>query len=282
MNIGIVGLGLIGGSLAKAIKANTQHRVYGTDVNEKTTAAALSEGCVDVALDESNLSHCDVVMVALYPQATIDYLKRSVTLMKKGAIIVDCAGVKKRITEEVRSLVQNLPVHFIGGHPMAGIEKSGFENSFSQLFSRAPMILCKSEESDDEATKTLEALFLSMGFGYVNISTPEEHDHMIAYTSQLAHIVSSAYIKSESAERHRGFSAGSFKDLTRVAKLNETMWTELFFENRELLLAETDAFMSQLANYRKALAEGNYEDMKKLLKEGRIQKESVEKEEGAN
>ncbi len=282
MNIGIVGLGLIGGSLAKAIKTNTEHLVFGMDENEKVTNLARAEGFVDLALDESNLSQCDTVIIALYPQATIDYLKNHAKLMKNGTIIVDCAGVKKRIIDEVEEVVRNLPVRFIGGHPMAGIEKSGYENSFPQLFSKASMILCKTRETDEEALGILEELFLSIGFGFVKVTTPEEHDRMIAYTSQLAHIVSSAFIKSKNSDNHQGFSAGSFKDLTRVAKLNETMWTELFFENQEALLQETEAFMRELESYRKALSEGNYGEMKKLLREGRLQKESVEREEATN
>lgn len=276
MKIGIVGLGLIGGSLAKAVKNKSTHSILGFDADVEVLHKAMNEKVVDASLGKNNLKECDLVILALYPSATIAFFQNNLEYFKEGAIIVDCAGVKKRICAELTPLARKKSLHFIGGHPMAGIEESGYQHSFSSLFDRATMILCKEDSVDDDACEILKSFFLSIGFQAVNVTNALEHDEVIAYTSQFAHIVSNAFVKSPTGEKYKGFSAGSFKDLTRVAKLNETMWTELFFENREELIRETDVFMESLLAYRTALAENNREKMKELLKAGRIIKEQLE------
>jgi len=269
--VGIVGLGLIGGSFAKALHS-AGYRVLA--MNRSAQVLKEAENVIDGVLTQENIGLCDFIIIALYPSGVIDFFNAHRGYMKKGAIVVDCAGVKERICKAISRSASENGIFFIGGHPMAGVENSGFASSFAELFKGAAMILCKDEYTDDGAITAASELFMDAGFGYVKISTPDGHDAAIAYTSQLAHIVSSAYMQSETAKSRRGFSAGSYKDLTRVAKLNERMWTELFFENRDCLLAETDAFIERMTKFRQALSSGNHEKMTELLRRGRLLKEA--------
>jgi prephenate dehydrogenase len=259
--VGIVGLGLIGGSLAKAVRAKTDCRVLGFDGDEAVNARALSEGVIEGVLNAAALAYCEIVIVALYPQDVINWCAENFPHMKPGTLIVDCAGVKTSVCDKLVPLAAERGLQFVGGHPMAGIERSGYENSFAGLFEGATMILCEDQGR-------LREFFLSLGFGSIKVTTPREHDRIIAYTSQLAHLVSSAYIHGDTRGRRYGFSAGSFKDLTRVARLNPDMWTKLFFENRESLLKETDELIANLQKYRDALAGSDAESMYGLLRTG--------------
>ena len=277
--VGIAGLGLIGGSLAKAIKAKTDSRVLGFDINGDVVSQAEEQGAIDGELSDNALAECSLVIIALYPDDVISYFKGSFPHMRGGTIVVDCGGVKTRICEALSSLAKGSSIRFIGGHPMAGVERSGFSNSFAELFSGATMILCEDASTDSSALEELRSFFLSIGFGSIKITSAREHDEIIAYTSQLAHIVSSAYIKSDTMKKRYGFSAGSFKDLTRVARLNEDMWAKLFFENRENLLKEADAFIEHVRGYRNALASRDYDAMRELLRSGTERKTMDDAEE---
>ncbi len=271
-NIGVVGLGLIGASFCKAIKLRTQHKILGYDISEEVTSLALSDKVIDEKIDSETLALCDIVIIALYPKDTINFVKENIKNFKKSAVIVDCAGVKENICDSLFSYCKENELHFIGGHPMAGIEKSGYEASFEALFEGASMILCPEEDSDKEAVSRLEDLFSSIGFSKLICASPKKHDQMIAFTSQLAHVVSSAYIKSPSSSKHIGFSAGSFKDLTRVAYLNEYMWTQLFFENKDNLIKEIDIITKHLSEYKTALLNDDKEEMQALLLDGKLAK----------
>ena len=277
MLIGVVGLGLIGGSMARAIKKNTNHKVYGHDHSEAVLREALNSGVIDDIL-ESNLSRCEVILIALYPKATIAYVKNNARSFKKDAIIIDCCGIKRSVCDEITPIANDHGFTFIGGHPMAGTESWGFKSSRDNLFKGASMILTPKEMLTDQKLKFFQDFFFSLGFGSIKVSTPQEHDHFIAYTSQLAHVLSGAYVKTPSALMHRGFSAGSFKDLTRVAKLNEEMWCELFMENKDFLIDEIDGLIERLLPYSEALKKNDEKALKELLKEGRLYKEQVEKE----
>ena len=275
MHIGIVGLGLIGGSLAKAVKAKTAHTVLAFDKNEEVLFKALSDKAVDAVLDENTLSSCQIVLVALYPQAAVDYIRTHQDHFAKDGIVVDCCGVKEVVCTPCAEAAAQAGFTFIGGHPMAGIEKAGFDHSFPTLFEGASMVLTPEEGTDQKAVRTVSDLCGELGFGRIQISTPKEHDRMIALTSQLAHVLSSAYVKSPAALSHAGFSAGSFKDMTRVAWLNENMWTELFFDNKAALLDEIDGLIDRLQAYSDALRRNDKAWMHSLLKEGRERKEIV-------
>lgn len=276
MKIGIVGLGLIGGSIAKAIKQNTEHQVFGTDLLESVIYKAILLEAIDERLTDEIIEQCDIMILALYPGATVDYVKDHQNAFKKGAVIIDCCGVKEAVCKEIQPLAVGHGFSYVGGHPMAGIEFSGFEHSQKNLFRHASMVLTPQTDMSIQDMDHLKKLWVSLGFDRVQISTPEEHDRIIAFTSQLAHVVSSAYVKSPTSLKHKGFSAGSYKDLSRVAKLNETMWTELFLLNRENLVTEIDGMIERLQEYRDAIKEGKEKDLWDLLHEGTERKALID------
>jgi len=276
MNIGIVGLGLIGGSLAKTIKLNTEHRVIGCDVDLQTILQAQLMDALDEEMDKDNLPTCDMVLVALYPGAIVEWITDHAQQFKPGALVIDCGGVKQEICRQLVPLAKENGWHFIGGHPMAGREFSGFKYAKDDLFDHASMILTPMGDEEPGLLQQARDFFMDLGFRRVQFTTPQTHDEMIAYTSQLAHIVSSAYVKTPLAGRHKGFSAGSFADMTRVARLNEHMWTELFFDNREALLPEVEGLVERLTEYRDALRDNDRQRMMQLLRDGREIKESLE------
>ena len=275
MKIGITGLGLIGGSMAKAIKETKEHTVYGYDTDESTLLAAELTDAIDGMLSEENLSECDVVIVSLYPEATIDYIIKNADKFKKDCIVFDCCGVKRAVCDKINPVAKEHGFIFIGGHPMAGTQFWGFGSSRASLFKGASMILTPCGISDIAVLDKAKHFFLSLGFSEITFSSPEEHDRIIAYTSQLAHVVSSAYVKSPSAEVRKGFSAGSYKDMTRVAKLNEEMWTELFLENKDNLAFEIDTLIKNLQQYKTALENADSEKLSSLLAEGKAKKKQV-------
>ena len=265
--VGIVGLGLIGGSLAKAIKTRTDCRILGCDIREDVVAQATEQGAIDGELTEASLAQCGIVIVALYPDDVIAWCGKNFAHMRGGAIAVDCAGIKTGICGALPPLAREHGLRFVGGHPTAGMERSGFVHSDPALFDGATMILCE-DGADSPALEELRAFFLALGFGNIKITTAREHDEVIAYTSHLTHMAANAFIRSDTARRRYGFSAGSFRDMTRVAKLSEDMWTALFFGNRENLLREADAFLAHLRMYRDALAASDRDAMRELLRSG--------------
>ena len=276
MKIGIIGLGLMGGSLAKAISFGTEHMVWGTNRSPETVQKALFVGAIEKELTNDDLKECDLVIVSLYPQASIDYIKENATLFKKGSIVMDISGVKRYVCDALYEVAKENGFVFIGAHPMAGLHLSGFEHSTAKIFNNSSMILTPYEDTAWGQINTVKELFLSIGFTNIQMSTPQEHDKIIAFTSQLAHIVSNAYVKSPNALMHKGFSAGSYKDLTRVAYLNEDMWSELFLENRDNLINEIDSIVENLVQYKEAMKNNDRETLTKLLREGKLLKEQID------
>lgn len=275
MIITAIGLGLIGGSLCKAIKKHTNHTVYGIDINRETVEMALSQCAVDAETNDLGLA--DITIVSLYPTDAIDYITARADEFKEGSIVIDTCGIKKEIVDRVTPVLERRGVTFIGAHPMAGREFSGFEYSLDNLFDEASFIITPSASVPQAKLNLLEDFAYSVHFKKVVFSSPEEHDRIIAFTSQLAHIVSSAYVKSPTLQKQLGFSAGSFQDLTRVAKLNEIMWTPLFMLNKEPLCFEISCIIDRLTEYRSALESGDSNKLCELLREGRILKEGGEK-----
>ena len=272
MNVGIVGLGLIGGSMAKSVKARTAHTVFGTDLDKETMALARMSGAIDAPLTEENLPQCDLILVAICPGAAVRWVRDHADRIAKSAILVDLCGVKRVVVEALTPVAQEHGFAYIGGHPMAGRERGGFTASSEDLYAGASMILTPDERTDMHLLETLKVFFLDIGFAGLTFSDPEEHDRIIAFTSQLAHITSSAYVKSPEAQRRRGFSAGSFQDMTRVARLDENMWTELFLDDADYLVKELDILIGNLTAYSDALKSGDAERVRALLKEGRERK----------
>ena len=277
MNIAVIGLGLIGGSMAKCIKKNTPHTVLGADVSQQVLYKARLLDAIDGELTDERLKICDMVILATWPRAAVEYLREHADDIKPGATVIDVCGVKRAVCDPLWALASERGFLFVGGHPMAGVEYSGFDHANAALFAGASMILTPPPGLDIQTLSQLKRFFRELGFGRVTITTPQEHDRVIACTSQLAHIVSSAYVKSPTGLEHHGFSAGSFKDMTRVARLNEQMWTELFMENRQPLLAELDTLMGNLQAYRDALSTGDADKLCALLREGRLVKEQTDR-----
>ncbi len=271
--VSVAGLGLIGASMAKAITTYTDCVVYGWNRTQSVTQSAIADGAIVGEATDEILAQTDLLIVSLFPQVSIDYILNTIPKLKKGAMIVDLVGVKTTVVDAVDAAAKEAGVVFIGGHPMAGLEVAGYENSFADLYQKASMILVPTSSSTDALVAEMSAFFTRVGFGRIMICTKEEHDAMIAYTSQLAHVISCAFVKSPRCATHRGFSAGSYKDMTRVASLNENVWTELFLLNRPALVAEIDELTAHLADLRNAIADGNEPELKALLAEGRMQKE---------
>ena len=272
MIVGIVGLGLIGGSMAKSIKNRTAHTVYGADLNAETMTMARMCGAMDAPLTAENLPQCDLVLVAIRPGAAVEWVRQNAEHISKSAILVDLCGVKRTVVKAITPIAAEHGFAYIGGHPMAGKERGGFTAATDDLYVGASMILTPDERTDMQLLETLKAFFLDLGFAGLTFSTPEEHDRIIAFTSQLAHITSSAYVKSPEAQQRRGFSAGSFQDMTRVARLDEDMWTELFLDDADYLTGELEVLVGHLTEYLDALKARDADTLRALLRDGREKK----------
>lgn len=272
MNIGIVGMGLIGGSLAKALKTRTGHSVFGVDLNEETMLLSRLSGAIDAPLNNENMGEMDLILIAIRPMAAISWAKENFKNLKTGACVVDMCGVKRIVTEEIEKIADEYGIKYIGGHPMAGKERGKFQNATDSLYVGASMIFTPGKNALPDTLEELNNLFTDIGFARIVFTTPDEHDRIIAYTSQLAHIASSAYIKSPEALRQRGFSAGSFRDMTRVAFMDEDMWTELFLLNSDYLTGQVHLLIENLIEYENALKNKDADALRALLKDGREKK----------
>ena len=272
--IGIIGLGLIGGSCAKAFKQNTSFSVLGYDTGKDVIKKAVFSGAADGEI--KSLSQCDIIISALYPKATADFIESRCGEIKKGAVVTDFCGIKRYVANRIEPIAKKCGFCYIGAHPMAGIERFGFENSQPDLFEGASLIMTPSEDVPNEAVNYLWSVLKRLGFAHLELTTPKIHDEVIAFTSQLAHVVSSAYIQSPSAMKQYGFSAGSYKDMTRVARLNENMWTELFLENKDPLKDEIEGLIERLSEFKDAIENSDEKKLFEILKKGRELKEEAD------
>ena len=275
MNVGILGLGLIGGSLARAY-ALEGHTVYATQRNEAMLSFAMLAGAVHGKLNEETIPKCDLILLAIYPDGSAGWLEQHAHLISKDALVLDCCGVKQEICTRCFPVAQQYGFTFVGGHPMAGSQFSGFKYSRADLFSGAPMVLVPPVFDDISLLQRVKDALSPCHFGFFSVTTAEEHDKMIAFTSQMPHILSNAFIKSPTALKHKGFSAGSYRDLTRVAWLNPQMWAELFLENRDNVLYELDYYIDSLKQYQQAIRDHDMDKLVKLLDEGKKRKEEVD------
>ena len=276
MIIGIVGLGLIGGSAAKAFKA-AGHVIYSYDIDRQIVGFAQLEGIVDAELSADNLGKCDLVLLTATPQAVIGYISENARHISSSALVVDFCGTKRAVCEKGFALAAEYGFTYVGGHPMAGLQYSGYKYSKATLYNGASFIMVPAVHDDIVLLDRVKQALEPLGFKKFVVTTADFHDRMIAYTSQMCHVVSNAFIKSPSAKFHRGYSAGSFRDFTRVSRLNEDMWTELFLENKEHLLGELDLLINSLHEYRDAIAADDADVLRSLLRDGRIAKEETEK-----
>ncbi len=272
MTVGILGLGLIGGSLARAY-AKAGHTVLCHDSDESILDFAMLSGVVHGRLVPGNIGSCDLILLAIFAQGSGNWLENNGQYISKNALVIDCCGIKAEICNRCFPLAEKYGFTFIGGHPMAGSHNSGFKYSRSNLFQGAPMVLVPPKFDDPVLLQKAEEALLPCGFKSFSITTAEEHDEMIAFTSQMPHIVSNAFIKSPTAKMHKGFSAGSYKDLTRVAWLNPYMWAELFLSNKDNVLKELRYYIESLKAYEEAIACDDENTLIALLDEGRRRKE---------
>ena len=278
MKVGIVGLGLIGGSMAKAFKRSADVTVLADNRNKTMLDFAMLSGAVDAPLTMENLKDCQLLLLCSYPEAAEEYLKNAAEHIPADTLVMDCLGTKRKICEMAFPLAEKYGFTFVGGHPMAGTHNSGFKFSRADLFDGAPMVIVPPRYDEMELLERIKKLLEPVGFGSITVTTAEKHDEMIAFTSQMAHIVSNAYIKSPRAGSHKGFSAGSYRDLTRVAWLNPQMWTELFLENGDNLIKELDFLIERLGEYRTAIAENDPDTLIRILDEGRMRKKAIDEE----
>lgn len=275
MNVGILGLGLIGGSLARAY-ALEGHTVYAAEKDGQMLSFAMLAGAVHGKLDESTIGSCDLILLAIYPGGSAAWLEENAQLVSPSALVMDCCGIKREICQRCFPLAKQHGFTFVGGHPMAGSHFSGFKYSRANLFTGQPMVLVPPVFDNIDLLDRIKEALKPCHFGTFSVTTAEKHDKMIAFTSQMPHIVSNGYIKSPTALEHRGFSAGSYKDLTRVAWLNSQMWAELFLENKDFVLDELDFFIQSLTAYRDAIEHNDMDTLLALLDEGKRRKEEVD------
>lgn len=276
MKVGILGLGLIGGSMARAY-AVAGHTVYAADLDESTLSFAMLSGAVHGRLDEETIPACELLLLAIYPGGSAKWLEDNGCLVDSGALVLDLCGIKQEVCKRCFPVARKYGFTFVGGHPMAGSHFSGFKYSRADLYKGAPMVLVPPRFDDIDLLQRVKDAMAPCGFGMFSVTTAEEHDRMIAFTSQMPHVLSNAFIKSPTARQHKGFSAGSYKDLTRVAWLNAPMWSELFLENRDNLLFELNTYLDSLIAYRDALEARDGERLTALLEAGKKAKEEVDR-----
>ena len=275
MTVGVLGLGLIGGSMARAF-AKAGHTVYAAEKDQNILSFAQVADVVTNELRDDLIGNCDLIILSIYADASATWLESKAHLINKEALVIDCCGVKTDICHRCFPLAEQYGFTFVGGHPMAGSHNSGFKYSRSNLFQGAPMVIVPPKYDDPELFQRVKNILAPCGFKSFSVTTAEAHDEMIAFTSQMPHIISNAFIKSPAATSHKGYSAGSYKDLTRVAWLNPDMWTELFLSNRDHLLEELTFYIDSLNQYKKAIEYGDADGLRKLLDEGRKRKEEVD------
>ena len=275
MTAGIVGLGLIGGSFAKAY-AQAGHSVLAFDTDKSTLAFAGVSGVLAGELTHENAGECDVILVCVYPEAAIKFMEDFGPYFGSKPVVIDCCGTKAGVVNAGMKIAAEYGFTYVGGHPMAGTQFSGFKYAKATLFNGAPMVIVPPDFSNIVLLSHIKDLLEPAGFGSFSVTTAERHDKLIAFTSQLAHVVSNAYVKSPTAQEHKGFSAGSYRDLTRVAWLNPGMWTQLFLENSDNLVFEIDTLIANLKEYRDAIEKGDKDTLYRILDEGRKIKEEVD------
>ena len=274
MNILICGLGLIGASLAKTLKKNTKHTVLGWNRTPSVTEKALRDGVIDRTGDIDELmADADITFVNFYPEAIVPFILEHKNSFKKDSIVTDSCGIKSKICYELKD--EKLDFYFIGAHPMAGREVGGYDNSLATLYDNASFIVTPLEESPRNKVDALVGLAQDMGFARTVVTTPEHHDEMIAFTSQIAHVLACSYVLSPLAPSHAGYSAGSYRDVSRVARINADMWADLFIDNKDALVREIDDLVSNLMQFKYSIVNEDSPALKDLMNRANKIKEEI-------
>lgn len=249
MKVLICGLGLIGASLAKTLKKKTTHTVLGWNRTPSVTEKALRDGVIDRTGDIDELmSDADITFVNFYPDAIVPFILEHKNSFKKDSIVTDSCGIKTKICKELEH--EKLNFYYVGAHPMAGREVGGYDNSQDTLFDKASFIVTPYENTPRNKVDALVGLAQDMKFARTVVTTPEHHDEMIAFTSQIAHVLACSYVLSPLAPMHPGYSAGSYRDVSRVARINAEMWSDLFIDNKDALVREVDDLVSNLMKFK--------------------------------
>ena len=263
----IVGLGLLGGSYARILKRFGFH-ISAITKEQSSIDYALREGLIDegsTKLDESIIGAADIVIFALYPHIFVEWIEQNQHLLKSGALITDVTGVKCSIVYKIQSVLRP-DVEFIAAHPMAGREVSGVENSSDKLFAGANYIVTPTEKNTPEAINTCMELGRLLGFSNVTTLSPEEHDEMIGFLSQLTHCIAITLMTCNDKENMEKFTGDSFRDLTRIARINDLMWSELFLENKSALLEQMNMFIKKFNELKFMLENDDVESMRKMMR----------------
>lgn len=274
MNILICGLGLIGASLAKTLKKNTNHTVLGWNRTESVTEKALRDGVIDKTSDiDSLMAEADITFVNFYPEAIVPFILEHKNSFKKDSVVTDSCGIKTKICRAMEK--EKLDFYFIGAHPMAGREVGGYDNSLDNLYDNASFIVTPVDGTPRNKVDALVGLAESMGFARTVVTTPEHHDEMIAFTSQIAHVLACSYVLSPLAPSHAGYSAGSYRDVSRVARINADMWADLFIDNKEALVKEIDDLVSNLMQFKYNIVNEDSPALKDLMNRANKIKEEI-------
>jgi prephenate dehydrogenase len=271
--IAVIGLGIMGGSIVKALKKSDKYYIIGYNRTLETSQKAMEDNVIDEIWDGTSPLDADITILAVNPNVTYKLLETLPPLLKKGSILTDICGVKKEVVKQGEAVCQKAGLYFVGGHPMAGRERRGYDFSTEDLFFNRSYIFTETENTAKEALNKLSQMALDIGCSDVTITSPEYHDKMIAYTSQVPHILAGAYMNSPTSATHKGYSAGSYHDVSRVASVDENLWTQLFLENRENLLYEIDILIRNLQDYKEAVARMDNNRLSGIIKTGRILKE---------
>lgn len=273
MKIAIIGLGLIGGSIARRLRGFKNCTIAAYNRTAETILLAKQDGAIDEGSSDPSevIDGADLIILCLYPQLNVDIIRDNLPRIKKGAVITDVSGVKGFMVEELKKLLPE-DVDFVGAHPMAGREVGGYKSSTDTLFNNASFLITPTKDNKPENIALVRELAEYIGCKHVVTTTPEEHDAIIAYTSQLMHVVAVALCDNPMIERSTFFSAGSLRDCTRVAKINEVMWSELFVENKTELVKRIREMEASLEKMAVATENGDREELEKIMKHACSQK----------
>ncbi len=263
----IVGLGLLGGSYARALKRFGFH-ISAITKEQQSIDYALAEGIIDEGsadIDETMIGEADLVVFALYPHIFVEWIEKNQSLLKSGAIITDVTGVKRSIVYRIQAILRE-DVEFIAAHPMAGREVSGVENSTDKMFAGANYIVTPTDKNTPEAINTCLELGRLLGFSNVTTLSPEEHDEMIGFLSQLTHCIAISLMTCNDKKDMEKFTGDSFRDLTRIARINDQMWSELFVANKDALLEQMDMFMAKFSELKSMLQREDIDGMRSMMR----------------
>ncbi len=277
INIAIVGLGVIGGSFALSLRDKGMGNIWGIDIDEETLIKAKKMGIINEGYTnpEIALANSDIVILCVYPRLVKKFIEDNSKYFKGGSIITDTSGVKHGLIEEVNALLPK-NVDFVFGHPMAGREKKGIDFASEKVFRGANYIITPNERNEEKNIELILELLIKVGFGTISRLCPKEHDKQIAYTSQLPHAIAVSLINSESFQDETGkFIGDSFRELTRIAKINEDLWCELFMENKENLIKQIQSFEKQLDKLKDSLVNDKDQELKKIFRKSSKRREHI-------